>query len=296
MSPSWDQRIRAIAEDHHAPSSTLAKRSGDLLVEVAEEDPELLGEVTRALVMALPAMAAVTNVANMALRAVEQLGLHSVSNALATLREGIEADRRAAAMALCARVTEPVSLVTTSAHAGVAEAILLLKRRDMLRQVVCGESRPLLEGTALARWLVAQGCETTLVPDAGLAEALQPGAILVVGTEALTPTQVLHKRGTRMLATWARLAAVPRYVLAMRDKICLRPLLGRFTVPMHPAEELLRDPPAELHVDNRAYDLTPRELWTEIFVGGETVDVAEARGDHRLAQGLQPLATPTPVV
>jgi translation initiation factor 2B subunit (eIF-2B alpha/beta/delta family) len=291
MSPSWDQRIRAIAEDHHAPSSTLAARSGELLVEVAEQDPELLGEVTRALVLSMPAMAAVTTVANVALRAVEQLGLQSVGKALDSLREAIEADRRAAATALCARVQEPVDLVTLSAHAAVAEAILHLQRRELLRGVICGESRPLLEGTALARWLVAQGCNTTLVPDAGLAEFLQPGALLVVGAEAITPTHVMHKRGIRMLATWARLAGVPRILLAMRDKICLRPLLGRFTIPLHPPEELLREPPHELHVDSRAYDLTPRDLWTDILVGAESIEIAESQGDHRLAQGLVPLAT-----
>jgi hypothetical protein len=77
----------------------------------------------------------------------------------------------------------------------------------------------------------------------------------------------------------------------MRDKICLRPLLGRFSIPMHPAEELMHEPPSELHVDNRAFDMTPRDLWTDILVGAESVAVAETQGDHRLAQGLMPLAT-----
>ena len=124
MSRSWDQRIRAIADDHHAPSSTLALRSGELLVEVAAEDPELLGEVTRALVLSLPAMASVTNVANVALRAVEQLGLQSVDKALQSLREALEADRRAAAGALCERLHEPVSLVT------LGRAIDALKKKS----------------------------------------------------------------------------------------------------------------------------------------------------------------------
>ena len=290
MSTVWQEKVLALGEDPRAPSGALAQRAGELLREVAANDPELLAETARAVVVAQPALAAVVNVANVALRAVEVLGMGSVGKALESLLQGIEADRHAAAAALVGRIETPVSLVTTSAQAVVAEAIQVLQRRGLLRGVVCAESRPLHEGTAFARWTVSQGWPTTLVTDAGLTEHLRPGAVLVVGTEAILPQQVVHRLGTRSYATWACLAGVPRYVLATRDRIYPAELRGRFAIPSHPAAEVLREPPEGLQVDGRAYDLSARTLWTEIFVGGQPAHVAEQRGDHRLAQGLLQLA------
>ncbi len=291
MSTAWQEKVLALGADPRAPSSALAQRAGELLREVAAHDPELLAETARAIVVAQPALAAVVNVANVALRAVEVLGMGSVGKALESLLQGLEADRHAAAAALAGRFEAPVTIVTTSAQAVVAEAVQLLQRRGLLQRVVCAESRPLHEGTAFARWLVSQGWPTTLVTDAGVTEHLQPGSVLVVGTEAILPQHVVHRLGTRTYATWACLAGVPRYVLAMRDRIYPVELVGRFTLPSHPAAEILREPPGGLHVDGRAFDLSARSLWTEIFVGGQPAPVAEQRGDHRLAQGLLQLAS-----
>jgi translation initiation factor 2B subunit (eIF-2B alpha/beta/delta family) len=283
---TWDEKVRALAADPRSPSSALALRAADILRDQARDDPELLAEAARAIVRAQPALAAVVNVANVALRTVEVLGLGSVSKALDTLREGIEADRHAAAAALVGTLESPVTLVTSSANVVVAEAIQALHRHALLERVVCAESRPLLEGTAFARWLASQGCPTALVPDAGLAEHLRPGALFVVGTEAILPQQVVHRLGTRLHAAWACLAGVPRYVLATRDKVYPRELLPHFAVPMLPVTELLREPPAGLQAEARAFDLTPHSLWTEIFVGGAPAALAVQKGDHRLARGL----------
>lgn len=283
---TWEDKVRALASDPRTPSSVLALRAADILRDTATDDPELLAEAARAIVRAQPALASVVNVANLALRAVEALGLGSVGKALDTLRQGIEADRHAAVAALCAAIETPVSVVTVSANIVVAETIQALHRHGLLERVICAESRPLLEGTAFARWLASQGCPTTLVPDAGAGEHLHPGAILVVGTEAILPQHVVHRMGTRLLAAWACLAGVPRYVVATRDKIYPRELVSHFSVPVLPASELLREPPAGLQAETRAFDLTPHALWTEIFVGAAPADVAASKGDHRLARGL----------
>ncbi|UCE03514.1 MAG: hypothetical protein JSW67_04815 [Candidatus Latescibacterota bacterium] len=291
MSLDWEATVSELAEDHRSPSSALATRAAEVLSEVASDDPEMLAEAARAVVQAQPSMAAVANVANVALRVVETLGLASVSKALESLQEGITADLRDAAAAIRERVDAPVRVVTTSASAGVVETIQVLRRANLLRGVVCGESRPLLEGTALARWFVEQGVETTLVSDAGLCEQLTADSIFLVGADAILPRAVVNKLGTRVYATWAQLAGVPRFVVASRDKIFPAELAPRFSNPQRPREELLRDPPAALHVVNRAFDLTPREIWSEIFVGRHPAAVAEGRGDHALARGLLQLVS-----
>lgn len=289
MNPEHAEGVEALSRDHLSPSSALAARASAILQEAAAEDPGALPELARAVVLAQPAMAALACVANVALRALEALGAESVRGALVALQRGIDADRRAAADALCSRIVEPVRVVTISASASVVEAIQALRREDLLLDVVCGESRPLLEGTALARWLAEQGYDVLLATDAGLAEQLVERTIFVVGTDAILPRAVAHKCGTRPLAAWARLAGVPRYVLATRDKIYPHELAPLFANPERSPVEILQSPPPALRVENRAFDLSSRDLWTEILVGARPLHEAEANGDHALAQGLVPL-------
>jgi translation initiation factor 2B subunit (eIF-2B alpha/beta/delta family) len=180
-------------------------------------------------------------------------------------------------------------VVTTSASANVVEAIQALHRQEMLLGVVCSESRPLLEGTSLARWLAEQGYDVLLTLDAGLADHLVDNTVFLAGTDAILPDSVVNKRGTRSFATWAELCRVPRYVLATRDKLYPPELVPCFENPDRPSTEIVRDPPGSLRVDNRAFDRTPRAVWTEILVGNRTLEEAESSGDHALAEGLRPL-------
>lgn len=290
----WAVEVRALAEDHRSPSSALATQAAKLLREVAQEDPELFASVARQVAQAQPAMAALVNVANVALRATQALGMGSVPKALEALQQGIDADRRASAEVLRDNLAEPVRVVTLSASAAVVEALQVLRAAKLLLGVVCSESRPILEGTALARWLVEHGHDVTLVPDAGLCEHLLPGSALVVGTDAILPHAVVNKLGTRVAATWAQLAGVPRYVLATRDKLFPKSMASCFVNPKRPAAELMQSPMPGLQVDNRAFDLTPRHVWTEVWVGRTPLVEAERRGDHALAEGLKLLLDSDP--
>ena len=292
MLDRWTEEIRTLAQDHLAPSSALAERAARLLEEIAGAAPAELAEAARGVARAQPAMAALVSTANVALRAYEQLGAGSVAAVLLALRRGIDSDRRAAAAALCARLQRPVRVVTTSASAAVMEALQALQREELLEDVVCGESRPLLEGTSLARWLAEQGYDVTLACDAALAEHLTPGSVFLVGTDAILPHGIANKTGTRLYATWAALAGAQRYVLATRDKLYPTELVPCFTNPDRPPGEVVQRPPVGLRVSNRAFDLTARGLWNAIWVGGSLLEDAEARGDHQTAAGLRPLLGP----
>lgn len=289
MPTSFEMQLHALATDHMSPSSSLAVRASALLQEVATTDPEALPEIARQVVRAQPAMAALACVANTALRALEALGIGSVGPALVALQRGIDVDRVGAARELVRLQDEPVRVVTTSASASVIEAIQALHKSELLLDVVCSESRPLLEGTSLARWLAGQGYDALLVLDAALPDHLIEKSIFVVGTDAILPESIANKRGTRLFATWAELAGVPRYVLATRDKLYPPALVPCFENPERPVSEVLRDAPETLRVENRAFDLTPRIVWTEILVGNRTLQESESTGDHALARGLEPL-------
>src|SRR5262245_14493179 len=289
MDAQWQAALRELADDHRSPSSVLAERAASLLVEVVNRAPEDLPAIARALVHAQPAMAALASTANVALRALEQLGAGAVAGTLEALQRSVAADRRAAATALCARFERPLRVVTISASAAVVEALQALRRDDLLDEVVCGESRPLLEGTALARWLAEQGYDVTLACDAALGEHLDARSIFLVGADALLPAGVANKIGTRLVATWAALAGAERYVVATRDKVYPPRLAGCFTNPARPASEITPHPPVGLRVANRAFDVTARSVWNAIWVGGALLEDAERSGDHALARGMEPL-------
>jgi translation initiation factor 2B subunit (eIF-2B alpha/beta/delta family) len=289
VSADLDAKLDAFAAAHHAPSSALAVNASILLQETAAERPQELAAVACRLVRAHPALAAVVAVANVALRALEALGVDSVAPALAALQRGVEADRRAAAQALCEQLDAPVRVVTLSANANVIEALQALRHQDLLLDVVCGESRPLLEGTALGRWLASEGYDVLVAPDAALASHFVERTIFVVGTDAILPAGVAHKRGTRLLAAWAQLAGTPRYVLASRDRLYPPDLVPLFANPERPVSEIVHEPPDGMRVDNLTLDITPRSAWSAILVGAKPLDEAERSGDHAVARGLAPL-------
>jgi translation initiation factor 2B subunit (eIF-2B alpha/beta/delta family) len=287
MAEDWRTVVQALAADHRSPASVLAQQAAQLLSRLAESSPASLIEAGRALVRAQPAMASVVTTANVALRTLESLGAASVPGALAALQHGIDTDRRAAARALCAAVDAPVGVVTISVSGNVVAALEALRAADLLRAVVCGEARPLLEGTALARWLAEAGYDVTLVADAALPEYLLPGTMFLAGTDAILPDAVVNKRGTRGLATWAKLSGVPRFVLATRDKIYPPDLVTQFDDPERDPRELIQDPPARLRIENRAFDRTPLAVWSAIWVGGTPLAAAAASGDRSAARALR---------
>lgn len=288
MADDWQAAVRTLAADHRSPASALALRSAALLEQLAGDSPADLPEAARALVLAQPAMASVVATANVALRALEALGAASVPAALAALQRGVEADRRAAARAVCDRLDAPVRVVTTSVSANVVAALEILRSADLLQDVVCSESRPLLEGTALARLLVDAGFDVTLVADAALPEQLRPGCVFLAGTDAILPDAIVNKCGTRVLATWARLCGVPRYVMATRDKIYPPELVVHWNNPEREPRELVQDPPPKLRIENRAFDRTPHAVWTAVWVGGQPLAEALASGDRGAARALLP--------
>ena len=108
------------------------------------------------------------------------------------------------------------------------------------------------------------------------------------------PHGVAHKRGTRLLAAWAGLAGAPCYVVATRDRLYPPELAPLFSIPLHPANEVVHDPPDGLRVENLSLDLTPRAAWSAILIGGKSLAEAEADGDHALARGLAPLLAEAP--
>jgi translation initiation factor 2B subunit (eIF-2B alpha/beta/delta family) len=91
------------------------------------------------------------------------------------------------------------------------------RKRDLL--VYATQSRPGSEGRLLAGELAVAGIRTVLIEDAEAMTHLPDTSALLVGADAIIPSGIVNKVGTRMIAIAARDLGIPVYCLSERIKI-----------------------------------------------------------------------------
>jgi methylthioribose-1-phosphate isomerase len=129
-----------------------------------------------------------------------------------------------------------------------------------------GETRPLRQGARLTAWELKQlGIPCTVIADSVAASLMQSGEVdlVVVGADRIAANgDVANKIGTYSLAVAAHHHAIPFYVAAPRstfDDAC--PTGDSIPIERRDAAEL-GVVPGGVHVDNRAFDVTPAGLVT----------------------------------
>ena len=157
-----------------------------------------------------------------------------------------------------------------------------LHERGGLGHVYVDETRPLLQGSRLTTWELAQlGIAHTLVADGAGPSVIARGLVnaVVVGADRIAANgDVVNKIGTYPLALAAQRAGIPFVVAAPESTIDAATATGA-DVPIEVRED------AELtHVDgtpvapietpalNYAFDITPAELVTVIVTEDRTLD------------------------
>lgn len=177
--------------------------------------------------------------------------------------------------------------VLTHSASSLVEAALIRagrpKRGKQARsgiRAICTESRPAGEGRQLALRLASAGVHTTLIIDAAAGEVLDDADLLLVGADTVTAKGVIHKVGTRVLASLARKRKVPCFAVATSRKLLPdRFLLDAWNLT-RAAKEVTRVSHKNLTVLNRPFDLTPWKWLTGVV----TEDGLLSRDDvaHRL--------------
>lgn len=153
-------------------------------------------------------------------------------------------------------------VLTLSNSSTVRSALLAAAARGPLR-VVCLESRPRLEGRALADVLAAAGAEATLAPDAAMATLVASCDLVIVGADSVGDGGVVNKIGTHAAALCARAAGVAAYVLA--DSMKLLPHGAPQPVAdERPPDEMWDSVPEGVRVWNRYFEATPLALFTAV--------------------------------
>ena len=146
-------------------------------------------------------------------------------------------------------------VLTVSSSSTVRAALLEAARRRSF-SVVCTESRPNLEGRALAAELAQAGLDVTLAPDAGITSLIRSCDVVLVGADSIGDLGVVNKIGTRLAALAARGAGIPVYALADCTKL-LPPGVPQTVEDDRPADEVWADAPPDVRVWNRYFEPTP---------------------------------------
>ena len=253
-SAQTEAAVQQLARDRTAGSSELALQACGIFerfvagrfrsAKASVETAMRCGQLARAVAGAQPSMAAVLNVSNRWLCAVEQ-GAPAAASARRLARELRQAQKAAATRA-ARLVADGVTVATYSSSSTVLATLLECRRAGRRFRVLCSESMPRREGLQLAGRLAKAGVPVELFTDAGLFSALVdedtvPDSI-IVGCDAILPGYFVNKVGTGALLAMARRSRIPFYVVADSFKFLPRGLASWFRIRRQSPAEVWREP------------------------------------------------------
>lgn len=300
-SKRFDDLVAPLRADVVSGAGVLAKTAAEVLRRAAirlqagslEELRWEIGEVSRRVLEAQPAMASLVILVRDVMEAVESAesledGRHAAAAAADDFRQGFET--RADYTARHAVGLLPVGgLVGTMSSSSTVLAALLHEAAPPGLRVLCFESRPKNEGRALASSLANAGLEVSYAVDAA-AEALVPtcGAI-ILGADSVGDRGVVNKIGSAAIASAAVRAGVPVYVLADETKI-LPPGFPQILDDDRPGEEVWESAPGDVRVWNRYFEVVPMEHVTAVVTETGVLDaegLEAARREMDFPDGLR---------
>lgn len=285
---TWQMIIAALAADRESGSWAITRRAAAALGLAAAEGATALRAAIRALLAAQPAMAALWNLANVAAWAAAE------RQDPAAAARGFVAAGDAGLAAIAEHATDRLRAarraVTISAGATVEAAL-----RAWAGPVLVLESRPRGEGRALAGRLAGAGQPVVLAVDAAGRALLEPGDVILLGADSVTPAGVTNKIGSWLLAAGARERGLACYALAGQEKWWPAPLSEGGEADHDPREVLAELLPG-VQIRNPYFELVPPALLTAIVTAGgprSPEQVAAALGQWRVHPWLDRPSAPS---
>lgn len=272
----YQKLIREIEGNNISGATTLTERGAEALALLSEDSKaqstaEFLEELLvagRALIKAQPSMAPLFNLVNSVLLRVDGLAdLEATKQAVKEASDGFTARLRQGMEEISQRAAQLIEGGATVMTHSYSSTVLrtLLRAREMGRRfrVICTESRPMLEGQALARRLGEAGIETTLIVDAALCSLMPTqrtrGHLALVGADSISISGLVNKTGTHGLALAAKTYQVPIYALCSTEKFWPSALPSLPTIETKDGSEIMTEPTENVEVINRYFDVTPLE-------------------------------------
>jgi len=186
----------------------------------------------------------------------EEAALNFIANA--------ESAARDAALHAAALIQDNATVLTHSRSSTVFAALVEAKRAGRRFSIVATESRPMLEGRALAESVARHDIPVTLIADAAASLAMDQVDLVVVGADKITPRDLVNKIGTRMIALAARERGLPLYALCDSSKFICKDYLGSGIGHPNSAVELWPVAPRGVLVRNSCFEPTPISHFTGI--------------------------------
>ncbi len=287
-----DEAICRIASDNTSGAAEILRSAATVFILLNEMSSEHCGgdfevaqqdiiETCVALASAQPEMSPLLRLASAALSAAQtatsapdswrragQAALSFIANAE---RAAHDAGLQSATL-----IRDHSTVLTHSRSSTVLAAFVEARRAGRRFSVFATESRPMLEGRALAEALAGQGIPVTLIADAAACLVMDDVDLVIVGADKVTPVNLINKIGTRMIALAARERGLPVYALCDSSKFIRDDYLD--TPLSHPgrAGELWPDAPGGVAVANRFFEPTPLTCFTGIVTEDGPLSSTEA--------------------
>ena len=303
----YEKLIREIEDDNTSGATTLTERGAEALALLAEESKaqstaEFLEELLnacQALIEAQPSMASLFNLVNGVLLRVDGLtDLGATKRAVKETSAGFTARLQEAMEEISQRaaglIEDGATVMTHSYSSTVLRALLRAQEMGKCFRMICTESRPMLEGQALARRLGEAGIETTLIVDAALCSLMPQQRtkvqLALVGADSVSTSGLVNKTGTHGLALAAKTYQVPLYALCGTEKFWPSALPSLPPIESKDGAEIMAEPTENVEVINRYFDVTPLEYFAGIVTERGILsarDVGRALDEMRVHRRLQ---------
>ena len=279
--------IKQIAEDNRSGAAEILHRASEAisLIEAFKQDDidnarRAVIETCAAIARAQPDMAPLVNLASAVVLAAHLATsadkVIEASAAQARAFSDNAARMRAAAVSHAAGlIGEGATILTHSRSSTVLAALNNAKASGKCFRVIATESRPMLEGRAMAESLAREGLSVSLIADAAAAAVLEKVDCVLIGADKVTPEDLINKMGTRMITLAARERNCPAYAICDTSKFtCLRPSIA---ADQRSADELWPSAPQGIEVVNRYFEPTPLDYFTAIVTEEGRLRPDEAR-------------------
>lgn len=155
------------------------------------------------------------------------------------------------------------SVVLTHCHSSTVTNLLKrAKYEGKVFEVICTETRPVLQGQITAKEMLDLGIKTTFIVDSAARFFMNDVDLVLVGADAITSEgNVINKIGTSMVALVAHEARAPFYVVSELLKFDPATVSGDYEkIEERSPNEIWKNAPKELTIRNPAFDVTRRDF------------------------------------
>jgi ribose 1,5-bisphosphate isomerase len=153
-------------------------------------------------------------------------------------------------------------VILTHCHSSTVTHVLRKAKQQGKRfEVVCTETRPVLQGRITAKEMLKLGIKTTMIVDSAVRYFMNHVDIVIVGADAITSEgNVVNKIGTSAVALAAHEARTPFYVASELLKFDPATTCGDCEgIEERNSDEVWKDAPNNLIIRNPAFDVTRRD-------------------------------------